>query len=87
MLESSACSAGVGAASGITQHLAPALRSLWKAVPIEIAGFCNIVTPADLFGNNPLTGEYRFLTQKGAKEGTENCLCAGFNIYISDFAK
>lgn len=35
----------------------------------------------DLLGNNPHP------TQRGAKEGTENCLCAGFNIYISDFAK
>lgn len=68
-------------------HLTRNVGFLLKAVSIKIGGFCNIVTPADLFGNNLLTGKYRFLTQKGAKEGTENCLCAGLNIYISGFAK
>lgn len=68
-------------------HLTPNMGFLLKAASIKIASSCGVVTPADLFGNNLPTCKYRFLTQKGAKEGTENCLCAGFNIYISDFAK
>lgn len=57
-------------------RLTPDARFLLKATSIKIASFCNVVTPADLFGNNLPMSKCRFLTQKGAKEGTANFLCA-----------